>query len=309
MQETQALWRTRRAVLGVLVVLTFVAPAARADVVTEWNATVCSIVADANVPTPVANQAMTIVQTAVYEAVNAVTKQYPTRDSDLASPRGASVEAAVAAANRAVLARFMPGQPAAVAAAYDAAMAKIADTPARAAGIRVGEAAAAGVMARRAQDTAGLAESYRPHTTPGVYVPTPIPLLSHWEPRWTARSARWPRPSTMEATSRRETVRDSGDGRLEPRGQSAGTNGVLSVNAWTFVGCRYAESGSRVLRDSFLGGVLDRTDTNPLSDPGAFELRIGRRTGTTDWFRGEVDELMIFDRALTDQEILAVFGR
>ena len=64
---------------------------------------------------------------------------------------GASVDAAVAAANRATLVRLIPTQQAAIETAYQAALAKIADGPAKAAGIAVGEQAAAAILALRSR--------------------------------------------------------------------------------------------------------------------------------------------------------------
>ena len=59
----------------------------------------------------------------------------------------------------------MPAQQASIDAAYQAALAPIADGPAKAAGIAVGEKAAAAVLAARADDGAAAPEAYRPHTT------------------------------------------------------------------------------------------------------------------------------------------------
>ena len=60
----------------------------------------------------------------------------------------------------------MPAQQAMIDAAYQAALAQIADGAAKTAGIAAGEQAAAAVLAQRADDGAATAESYRPHTTP-----------------------------------------------------------------------------------------------------------------------------------------------
>jgi len=95
-----------------------------------------------------------MVQTAVYEAVNAITKRYP---PDRVTPNkvpDASVAAAVAAANRAMLSRLVPSQQATIDRAYGSALAAIADAPAKTAGIAVGEQAAAAVLAWRADDGA-----------------------------------------------------------------------------------------------------------------------------------------------------------
>ena len=92
-------------------------------------------------------------------------------------------DAAIAAANRATLTKLVPSQQAAIDSDYQAALAKIADGAAKTAGIAVGEKAAAAVLALRAEDGAAAGETYRPHTTAGVYVPTVIPAVPQWPQR------------------------------------------------------------------------------------------------------------------------------
>ena len=106
-----------------------------------------------------ANRAMAIVHTAVYEAVNAITGRYPASTLKLEAAPGASVDAAVAAASRTALAKLLPSQQGAIDAAYQAALAKVADGSAKTAGIALGEQAAAAVLAARADDGEAAAES------------------------------------------------------------------------------------------------------------------------------------------------------
>ena len=101
----------------------------------------------------------------------------PTRVPLQAAP-GASVEAAVAAANRATLAALAPGQQAPIDQAYQAALATLPDGPAKTAGSRWGQTATA-ILALCAGDGFDTPESYRPQTTPGVYVPTVLPDIAH----------------------------------------------------------------------------------------------------------------------------------
>jgi hypothetical protein len=173
-----------------------VVPNANADVITDWNLKAGEIVTESKLGTPPAIRAMAIVQTAVYEAVNVITP-------------GASINAAVAAANRAALAKLMPSQQASIDAAYQAALALIADGPGKTAGIAIGEQAAAAVLARRADDGTASAESHRPHTTAGTYVPTATPAVTQWPQRkpWLMASAAQFRPGpppmlTSEAWAR-----------------------------------------------------------------------------------------------------------
>ena len=133
------------------------APMALADAVTDWNIKAGEIVVEAKLGPPPANRVLAIVQAAVSEAVNAVTKRYPASELQLEAASDASVEAAIAAANHATLAKLVPSQQAAIDTAYNAALAGIADGPAKSAGIEVGDKAAAAILAGRADDGAGAA--------------------------------------------------------------------------------------------------------------------------------------------------------
>ena len=183
-------------------------PTAMADVVTDWNVTANEVVA--GLPPPPANRALAMVQTAVYEAVNAITKRYP---ADRVTPNAApdaSVAAAVASANRTMLLRLVPSQQAAIDKSYAAALSAIADGPAKTAGIAVGEQAAAAVLAWRADDNAGAADRYRPATTAGVYVPTTIPAVPQWPQRkpWVMTSCDQFRPGPPPVLTSEVWARD-----------------------------------------------------------------------------------------------------
>ncbi len=167
----------------VFVMLCGASPMVSADVVSDWDQKACATVADAKLPTPLANRVLAIAQTAVYEAVNRITRKYPVSELQVAATAGASVDAAVAAANRATLTALVPAQTAAITGAYDQTIAAIPDGPAKTSGIAAGEAAAAAVLARRADDGAATVESYRPITTAGVYVPTTVPAVPQWPAR------------------------------------------------------------------------------------------------------------------------------
>jgi hypothetical protein len=157
-------------------------PEARADAVVEWNVKAGEIVAEARINAPVANRAMAIMQAAVYEATNAITGRFGAGPKAEAA-RGASVDAAIAAASRATLLKLLPAQSASIEAAYTAAIAKVPDGPARADGVAVGQRAAVAVLAKRADDGAATAETHRPYASPGTYVPTVIPAVPQWPRR------------------------------------------------------------------------------------------------------------------------------
>ena len=175
-------WRSR-AVIGLVAAL-FLAGAsgAGADVVTDSNAKAAEI-ASRHPGTPIAVRTMAIVQVSVFEAVNSITGRYPAFKAKLPAAPGASVDAAVAAATRTVLVKAIPPQQAAIEADYQAALKGIPDGDARNRGIAAGEAAAAAVLAACADDGAVAPNLYRPHTAPGVYVPTMFPAVPHWGKR------------------------------------------------------------------------------------------------------------------------------
>lgn len=171
MKRNQAFSLPQRALVAAL--LATAAAGARADVVTEWNNKANEVVIEAKLGTPPAIRVMAFVQTAVHDAVKA-------------APKGSSTDAAVAAANRAVLLKLLPAQQATIDKAYEAALGAIADGAAKSAGIAAGEQAAAALFARRAKDTVA-ADAHRPFTAAGAYVPTAAVAAPTWSSRtpWT----------------------------------------------------------------------------------------------------------------------------
>lgn len=202
--------KPRRIPLLVVMALGLSGPIAQADVVTDWNSTACAIVTAAKLPPPPAYRAMAMVQSAVYEAVNSTTRRYPPERVTLEAAPEASVDAAVAEANRAILSQLVPAQQAAIDQAYQAALAALPPGPAKTAGLSVGEKAAGAILALCANDGASLPERYRPHTTAGVYVPTVIPAVPQWPQRtpWVLSSAAQFRPGPPPSLTSDQWARD-----------------------------------------------------------------------------------------------------
>jgi len=176
----------------------------RADVVTDWNQKAGEIVIESKLGTPPANRVMAIVQTAVFDAASAASKRAS------GATQQDAIAAAVAAANRMTMSKLMPTQDAAIQAAYTSALAAIADSPAKAAGVAAGEEAAAAVLAARADDGAAAQEKYKPHTTAGMYVPTATPAAATWPQRktWVIQSASQFRPAAPPALTSAAWARD-----------------------------------------------------------------------------------------------------
>src|SRR5580704_11407327 len=133
--------------LGPLVLL-MVAVAARADIVADWADTTTEIATDG----PNTIRTMALAQSAVYEAVNAITSRYPRDRVDLGPAQGASIDAAVAAASRTVLLHEAATLKERTEAAYGRALATIPAGEARTRGIGVGEGAAADTLAKHSDD-------------------------------------------------------------------------------------------------------------------------------------------------------------
>jgi hypothetical protein len=182
----------------------FAAPA-DGDAVTVWNAN-AGAAATAACIAPLANPlhesrmyAMTHV--AIHDALNAIERRSRPYTFDMQARPGASPDAAVAAAARDVLVRLIGQLPlelvlqscidagiARVEADYAAALAAIPNNQAKAQGIAVGQAAAAAILALRAEDGAQLDQFLNPscpqNTNPGEYQCTPgTPFIAFegWE--------------------------------------------------------------------------------------------------------------------------------
>ena len=183
---------SRIALLGMLLIT----GGAHADVVADWAGTTTEIAIDG----PNTIRTIALAENAVYEAVNAITARYPRDHVDLGPTQGASIDAAVAAASRAVLLHEAPLLAKQIDAAYTKALGAIADTEARARGISLGERAAADVIAKHTGDIGDI-EPYRPLTSPGAYVPTTFPLgyaVAQHQP-WFLKSAAQFRPGPPPA--------------------------------------------------------------------------------------------------------------
>jgi hypothetical protein len=109
--------------------------------------------------------------------VNAIDRQYESYLGFPAATGPASPEAAAAVAAHAVLVAAFPSRAAGFDATIAFDLAQIPDGPEKAKGVEIGRRAAAAVLQRALRDETSPVPPYRPHTTPGVYVPTALPML------------------------------------------------------------------------------------------------------------------------------------
>lgn len=187
--------RTTRLALALLLCLSLVAaspvsaaqpaPAANPAVITTWNETAVSTIT-ANGAGPTAFIYFAFVHIAMYNAVVGITGEYELYRWDAKAPKGASPEAAAAAAAHRVLRTYF-GTTDAVVATLDArlaaSLAVVPDGVPKDQGIRYGERAADHLIALRANDGRGAAVTVPVATEPGDWSPTPpanAPFGSAW---------------------------------------------------------------------------------------------------------------------------------
>jgi hypothetical protein len=186
-------------------VMSLAAFTARADTVADWADITTEIATDG--PNTIRTIALT--QSAVYEAVNAITKRYPRDLAKLGVADGASIDSAIAAASHAILLHEALELRPAIERAYQKMLDKKPDDDARRKGIAVGERAAADVLSKHTNDI-GAIEPYRPYTTPGEYVVTTFPLgyaVAQHKP-WFLKSASEFRPGPPPALKSDVWARD-----------------------------------------------------------------------------------------------------
>jgi hypothetical protein len=179
-------------------------PSARADAVTHWNERSCEVVVAAGLSAQPANRIMAIAHTAALQAAERMASHTAPAD------RGIAMEAAVAAAHRTALLKLLPAQQQMIDGAYQAALSRLANGAAKAAGTDAGEQAAATLVAQRADDGAAAPEAYRPFTTPGRYVPTTVPAAPQWSQRrpWLMERGDALRPDPPPALTSERWARD-----------------------------------------------------------------------------------------------------
>jgi hypothetical protein len=122
----------------------------------------------------------------MFEAVNAIAREFQPYAVRLDPIDGASAEAAAIAAAHAALIQLYPEQRALLDAGRDASLAAIADGAAKRDGIALGHAAAEAMLKLREHDgaAAAIAAIYQPLAGPGYWTPTPTAFRPALDPGW-----------------------------------------------------------------------------------------------------------------------------
>src|SRR5687767_14136934 len=135
--------------------------AARADVITDWNAITNGLVAN-DVGNNPKLRTLAMVHVAMSDAINTVQNRYVRVVAKVSPAPGASAEAAAATAARQILAQIYPKEKAKIEEAYAASLKAIPDGATKTEGIKLGIAVAEAVQADRADDGTNTPDTYRP---------------------------------------------------------------------------------------------------------------------------------------------------
>ncbi len=189
-----AILRRSHGAVAALLVLVWSGPA-RADVVLDWNGLAAQLIVGpggANKVPPLGLVDLAIVHTAMYDAVNAV-EGFPFEPYGVpptVTPP-ASAEAAAARAGRDALLALYPSRSGDIETLYAESLSAILDGPAKANGVDVGQQAAAGILALRANDGRNAGTTIvEPPEAPGVWIRTPPGFLAPQAP-WTGSIVPW----------------------------------------------------------------------------------------------------------------------
>src|SRR5215510_8907763 len=146
---------------------------ARANPITDWDVIAFDAIDASGKTGPVTACYVAMAHVAMNDALNAIDRRYKPYAYDATAPRGASPEAAVAAAAHAVLVVKIPNQKRSLDAALAKALAAIPDGAAKTDGIATGRASAAAILARREGNGSDVVTPYTQGEELGVWRPTP----------------------------------------------------------------------------------------------------------------------------------------
>jgi hypothetical protein len=183
---------------------------AHADTVTDWSATAHEVMKVARAGGGPRARALAMMHVAMSDAINSVQGRYTRYVATVTAVPGASAEAAAAAAARQILVQLYPAQKAMIDEAYAASVKAIPDSAAKSEGAALGEQVAAAVQADRADDGTNVPDTYRPLTSPGVWVPTTPPASAQYARAkpWVLKSADQFRPGPPAQLSSALYTRD-----------------------------------------------------------------------------------------------------
>ncbi len=156
----------------------------RANQVVAGNSVALQTIRNAKVQAPDVARDLAIVETSVFDAVDAVKPKYAAYQLSLKAPRGASADAAAIGAAYTALVGLFPTQASMLQAQESVALASVPSGSARSAGLALGNRAASEILALRAGDGSATMVNYVPGTAPGQWQPTPPTFAKAVDPQW-----------------------------------------------------------------------------------------------------------------------------
>jgi hypothetical protein len=158
------------------------------DVVLRWNEAALFAIRNEKTPAPIAARNLALLHTAIFDAVNAVSRTHVSFYVGAGAPRNTSPEAAAAVAAHHILSTLYPRLTASFDIALDASLASIPDGPAKANGVTVGHSTAEHFLRWRGRDGQGTSISYKPSDALGRWQPTPPDQRPALLPGWSGVS-------------------------------------------------------------------------------------------------------------------------
>ena len=144
----------------------------------DWNAKADAIAIEKQLPNAPNARGQAMLHIAMFEAVNAIDRRYAPYKLNLTADRAHQGKPRRLPRPMTCCWRCIPTRRPTSMRRSPRRLPAIADNEAKSKGIELGKKAAAGIIALRANDGSNAPESYRPVTTPGVYVPTAMPIES-----------------------------------------------------------------------------------------------------------------------------------
>jgi hypothetical protein len=176
-KSPRPLWKRPAVLFGALAALTGAALPCHADVITDWDAKASAVAS----PAALGERELAIVDLAMFDAVNSLTRQYHAYLIREDGFGGASAEAAAASAAAIALQKLHPQSAADFKSALNDYLKGLPGShDGVAKGVQLGELVALRLFDFRAADGATGLDTYRPRTQPGVYVPTATMVASTW---------------------------------------------------------------------------------------------------------------------------------
>lgn len=154
------------------------------DIIIRWNAIALDNIRAEKTSPPMAAHNLAMVHAAVYDAVNAISRDRKVYKVQVPAPVGASKAAAAVAAAHRVLVNLYPKQIASLDAAKTSSLATIAEGKSKTDGVQLGEVVADKILAWRKDDGVNAEVTYTPNNKPGYWQPVPPDFKPASMPHW-----------------------------------------------------------------------------------------------------------------------------